>query len=137
DSPRRYKVGGHSEHVRILRWSTNMLSLRWPASHLARVLLVCLPLAGIFTLITVGPDYRHKISGGEPAAAGAPAVQRPANQSTSLENQTRNNARLADLVTISKAMTEFGRAKGSYPSTNGSLQTLCTYETIDVGCALK
>src|SRR5262249_31683676 len=48
----------------------------------------------------------------------------------------RNNTRLADLVTLGKAMTELGRARGGYPSTNG-LQTLCTYEEFDVGCALK
>src|SRR5579862_4307438 len=103
------------------------MRLALPASHLNRVLLVGLPIAAIFTLITVGPDYQHHST---PMTAVAPAAisQQAAPTPTTLEESARNNARLADLVTLGKAMTELGRAKGGYPSTNGGLQTLCTYE---------
>jgi hypothetical protein len=112
------------------------MRLAWPASHLNRVLLVGLPLAAVFALVTVGPDYRHH---NPPATGAAPpaAIQQAAPTPTTLEASSRNNTRLADLATLGKAMTELGTAKGGYPSTKGGLQTLCTYEEFDVGCALK
>src|SRR5215475_10801262 len=112
------------------------MRLSWPASHLNRVLLVGLPLAAIFALVTVGPDYRHHSPPATTGAGPPAAVQQAAPSPTTMDASARNNTRLADLVTLGKAMTELGRARGGYPSTKG-LQTLCTYEEFDVGCALK
>jgi hypothetical protein len=62
----------------------------------------------------------------------APAIQAPG----SIEE--RNEQRLKDLQALREALEKYARANnGAFLSTNGNLQTLCTYEGLDAGCALS
>jgi hypothetical protein len=50
----------------------------------------------------------------------------------------RNELRLQDLAALGEALEKYARANnGAFVSTNGNLQTLCTYQGLDAGCALS
>ncbi len=49
----------------------------------------------------------------------------------------RDARRAEDLELIARALSEFHRSHGAYPDTGDSIQTLCVYEDLDAGCALK
>jgi hypothetical protein len=50
----------------------------------------------------------------------------------------RNERRLQDLAALKEALDTHARANnGAFVSSNGSLQTLCTYQDLDAGCALS
>jgi type II secretory pathway pseudopilin PulG len=49
----------------------------------------------------------------------------------------RDQTRLIDLATITAALEQYRQKEGEYPSTGGSIQTLCTYKDLDAGCKLE
>jgi hypothetical protein len=50
----------------------------------------------------------------------------------------RNELRLQDLAALREALDTYARANnGAFVSSNGNLQTLCTYQDLDAGCALS
>jgi 4-amino-4-deoxy-L-arabinose transferase-like glycosyltransferase len=49
----------------------------------------------------------------------------------------RNGQRIKDLMMLSQRLQGFFGGDNSYPSTGGSLQTLCAAEQVDAGCKLK
>lgn len=48
----------------------------------------------------------------------------------------RDLTRRLDLATIERALGEYRQDNGSYPNTNGNIQTLCAFGEVDFGCAL-
>ena len=49
----------------------------------------------------------------------------------------RDLSRVADLQAIKDALTEYRVEHDNFPSTGGSIQTLCGFEDIDIGCVLR
>jgi len=49
----------------------------------------------------------------------------------------RDQQRREDLALVKDVLESWGEASGSFPSTNGDVQTLCAYRTLDVGCVLQ
>ncbi len=49
----------------------------------------------------------------------------------------RDERRRADLLQLVGAAADYKNQKGSLPATNNNIQTLCAYETLDQGCALR
>jgi hypothetical protein len=85
------------------------------------------PVRGTFTPPTataIGakptPKPRPTIEG---AAPGTPA--------------DRDHQRQIDLITMLAAFNKLKDQDGSFPSTNGNVQTLCVFKDLDVGCKLK
>lgn len=60
---------------------------------------------------------------------GPTATPDPAGGSRDLE-------RLIDLTAVEQALDEYREENGSYPSTDGNIQTLCAFTEFDRGCAL-
>src|SRR5947209_12873224 len=85
------------------------------------------PVRGTFTPPTAtaigarpSPKPRPTIEG---AVSGTPAE--------------RDQQRRIDLLSMLDGFNKLKARDGSYPTTNGNLQTLCVFKDIDVGCALK
>ena len=85
------------------------------------------PVRGTFTPPTAtaigarpSPKPRPTIEG---AVSGTPAE--------------RDQQRRIDLLSMLDGFNKLKARDGSYPSTNGNLQTLCVFKDIDVGCQLK
>jgi hypothetical protein len=49
----------------------------------------------------------------------------------------RDEKRRGDLLLLLGAAGSVKARDGSYPSTNGNVQTLCTYKEIDAGCKIQ
>jgi hypothetical protein len=50
----------------------------------------------------------------------------------------RNELRLRDLAALKETLDRYAKANdGAFVSSNGNLQTLCTYQDLDAGCALS
>ena len=65
------------------------------------------------------------------AAAAEPAP--PTDSRTPAE---RDQIRREDLETVRTALDLYAQENGEYPNTDGHVQTLCAYETLDIGCNL-
>jgi hypothetical protein len=66
-----------------------------------------------------------------------PTLGAPAGSATAGDSTERDNKRRNDLLALLGAADELKKRDGSYPSTNGNVQTICNYQNIDVGCGLK
>jgi len=104
----------------------------WPSTTLARLLAIGLPIAAA---ITVGV-LRSGGGSGFPAVTSAGQSAPPA-ASQADKATDRNRVRLSDLLALRDALDELAKRGLPYPSTEGKVQTLCTYEAQDVGCVLK
>jgi hypothetical protein len=49
----------------------------------------------------------------------------------------RDSKRRIDLLLLLDAANRIKQRDGSYPSTNGNVQSLCTYKDIDLGCKIQ
>lgn len=75
---------------------------------------------------------------GAPTATASATVPAPtpggSAQGTPADRDTR---RKLDLTRLVQAAQKFKAQTGAYPSTNGHVQTLCTYEQLDQGCQFR
>jgi hypothetical protein len=55
---------------------------------------------------------------------------------TAINTFVRDEKRRSDLLLLLGAAAKVKASDGSYPTTNGNVQTLCNYKDIDVGCKL-
>lgn len=51
--------------------------------------------------------------------------------------ESRDQLRQLDLAEIQSALEAYVVREDEYPSTDGNIQTLCVFEDVDIGCALK
>jgi hypothetical protein len=68
------------------------------------------------------------------APTARPRPTAPPGQAANIA--ARDEKRRADLLLLLAAAGKVKERDGSYPTTNGNLQTLCNYKDIDVGCKL-
>jgi hypothetical protein len=76
--------------------------------------------------------------------AGEPTVEPTTRPTDSTDSagvsgtpEERNKQRLADLAEVRDALLAFRDDEGTFPSTGGRVQTLCTYVDVDLGCRLE
>jgi hypothetical protein len=50
--------------------------------------------------------------------------------------ETRDQTRISDVAKIAAALEKYRTEEGEYPSTNGNIQSACTYEEFDALCKL-
>jgi hypothetical protein len=89
------------------------------------------------TPIPVGPTSTV----GPTATTGPTSTPDPAQGTATQESATagadRDEIRQADLNSIASALEEYLAENGNYPSTEDGIQTVCTFEDDDEGCALR
>jgi hypothetical protein len=67
----------------------------------------------------------------------APPPDATATEAARVSGSDRDEVRVRDLASIQKALQQYKQKHGSYPSTGDGIQTVCTFEQYDKGCALK
>jgi hypothetical protein len=95
------------------------------------------PITGSGTPIPIGPTATL----GPTSTAGPSATPDPGQATATQENAAagadRDEIRQADLVKIRTGLDLYFEQNGEYPSTEGGIQTVCTFEDDDEGCAIK
>ncbi len=81
--------------------------------------------------------YLPGLKPGETPAAPLPTFVPTPTSTPRVGGDVRDRTRIADLERIQRALAEYKRKHGSYPSNGGGIQTLCTYVDNDAGCKLK
>jgi len=81
--------------------------------------------------VTPGPSPTE---GPSPSPLPAEPTATPENAAAGAD---RDEIRQTDLNTIQDAMEQYREENGEYPSTGDGIQTVCTFEDNDEGCALK
>jgi hypothetical protein len=71
-----------------------------------------------------------------PSPTPAPA-EATATQENAAAGADRDEVRQTDLHTIQTALEQYKQKHAKYPSTGDGIQTVCTFEEFDKGCALK
>jgi len=66
-----------------------------------------------------------------------PPAEATATQENAAAGADRDEIRQTDLNTIRNAMEQYRQENGEYPSTGDGIQTICTFEDDDKGCALQ
>jgi hypothetical protein len=78
---------------------------------------------------------------GPTSTAGPSPTESPAEATATQENAAagsdRDEVRVRDLASIQGALQQYKQKHGKYPSTGGGIQTVCTFEQDDKGCAIK
>ena len=92
--------------------------------------LVQEPPSGDVPPATLGPTFTP---GPSPTLAPVVPTDTPAPQPG---GQERDIVRVQDLVTVQSALEEVRADTGSYPSNEGTIQTLCVFTEFDRGCEL-
>jgi hypothetical protein len=88
----------------------------------------------LFYVLLAQPGVRDSGPGTSRASEQRPAA--PVQATGPVEGH--NELRLQDLQALREALDAYaGANNGSFISTNGNLQTLCTYQGLDAGCALS
>jgi hypothetical protein len=65
-------------------------------------------------------------------------TQTPTPEPTPLPGaEERDAQRRLDLVALRRALEEYRGEHGSYPDTDGTIQSLCVYRELDAGCKLE
>lgn len=60
-----------------------------------------------------------------------------ATQEVPAGGEQRDVTRVRDLAAIAEALQQYREENGSYPTTEGNIQTLCAFVDLDAGCALE
>jgi hypothetical protein len=72
---------------------------------------------------------------------GPTATESPEQETATAEiaagGEDRDQQRQLDLTELQDALEEYFGDEGEYPDTDGNIQTLCVFEEVDIGCALK
>lgn len=89
------------------------------------------------TPIVVGPTATT----GPTETPGPSPTELPGQPTATAENPAagadRDEIRQSDLAAIRDALELYREDQGEYPSTGGGIQTICTFEDDDIGCALR
>jgi len=84
------------------------------------------PVRGTFTPPTATAVGARPTPKARPTVAGATGTA-----------ADRDHQRQVDLLTMLDGFNKLKARDGSYPTTNGNIQTLCAFKDLDIGCALK
>lgn len=117
------------------------------------IALVAIVLGIIFVELCGRQDVEPVEPGGTPIAPGPTSTEGPPptegpsptplpeEATATPENPTagadRDEIRQTDLNSIADALALYLEENDEYPSTGGGIQTVCTFEDDDVGCALQ
>jgi hypothetical protein len=78
---------------------------------------------------------------GPTQTAGPSPTPPPPNETATAAAQVsgadRDEVRVRDIATIRTALEAYRAKHGAYPSTGDGIQTVCTFEQFDKGCAIK
>ncbi|MEX2247889.1 MAG: hypothetical protein WEC75_14535 [Dehalococcoidia bacterium] len=94
-----------------------------PAAYLGAV---GTPVRGTFVAPTRPPPGVTPSPRPRPTIAGASGTA-----------EERDGRRKADLLTLAYGFNSLRDAEGSFPTTNGNVQTLCAFKDLDVGCSVE
>jgi hypothetical protein len=89
----------------------------------------------------LGTPVRNAYVAPTPTATPEPGAPTPRPRPTLVAGvrgsaEERDAQRRADLLVLLDAANRLKARDGSYPGTNGNVQTVCAFKTIDVGCKL-